>query len=74
MTIEYKPQASLTLSNWGGITIQISDDGEGVRYQWYDEKPSKKWLPIKYTSSGRAYFNALKRRFYIDEFMRMNLW
>lgn len=30
---EYEPQAYLTLSNTGGITIQVSDDGDGVRYQ-----------------------------------------
>jgi len=69
---EYKPQAVLTLSNLGGVSIQVSDDGDGVRYQWYDNKPSR-WQPIKYTSGGRPYFVAYKRKFYIDEFMRTNI-
>ena len=72
-TDEYEAQAYLTLSNIGGVTIQISDDGDGVRYQWYDNKPSR-WQEIKHTSSGRAFFRINKTKYYLDEFMRLNLW
>ena len=67
---DYKPQAYLTLSNHGGVTIQISDDGDGVRYQWYEEEPSD-WQEIKYASSGRTYFTISKTKYYLDEFMKM---
>jgi len=70
---DYTPQATMPLSNLGGVSIQVSDDGDEVRYQWYDNKPSK-WQEIKYTKSGRAYFRINKTKYYIDEFMRTNLW
>ena len=66
---DYKAGGYLTLSNYGGITVQISEDGDSARYQWYNEKPSR-WQEIKYTSGGRAFFTAYKTKYYLDELMR----
>ena len=67
---EYKAEGYLTLSNYGGITVQISADGDGAKYQWCNEKPSR-WQKIKYTLNGRAFFIAYKTKYYLDEFMKV---
>jgi len=70
---KYKAHAFLGLTNLGGISIEVSDDGDAIRYQWYDNKPSK-WQEIKYTKSGKPYFTVNKTKYYLDEFMRINVW
>lgn len=64
------PQAYLTLSNMGGMAIEINNTGESVRYQWYD-KVAQRSCRIDYTSSGRAFFRARGRRWYLDEFLKI---
>ena len=66
---EYKPTGYLTLSNGGGVTVQVNDCGDGIRYQWYDEKPSR-WQEIKFNTKG-AYFTISGRKYYLNEFMLM---
>ena len=66
----FNPVAGLCLSNFGGISIELNNTCESVRYQWYDNKPSKKACEIKYTNSGRAYFRCKFGTFYLDQFMR----
>lgn len=66
----FEPHAYLTVCNWGGIAIQINETGEAVRYKYLDNKPSR-WCRIYYTAAGRAFFRARKRRYYLDEFMRI---
>lgn len=56
-----------------GIEIVLSDSNDGVLYKWYD-KICRRWQEIKYTMRGRAYFTIYGRRYYLDEFMRLNLW
>jgi len=70
--MEYKAEAYLTLSNIGSVTIQLTTDGDGIRYQWYNNKPSK-WQQIKYTNSGRLFFRINNTKYYLDEFMRINI-
>ena len=71
MAKEFKPHGCLSISNWGGIEIEINGTNESVRYRYFGEigrKPCK----ISYTSKGRAYFRAHKRRYYLDEFMKVD--
>lgn len=71
MAKEFKPHGCLSICNWGGIEIEINCTNESVRYRYFGEigrKPCK----INYTSNGRAYFRAHKRRYYLDEFMKMD--
>lgn len=71
MEKDFKPHGFLALNNLGGIEIEINDTNESVRYRYFGnvgQKPCK----ISYTNKGRAYFRAHKRRYYLDEFMRVN--
>ena len=66
----FAPVAALAFCNWGGIEIEINETGEAVRYRFTnDNKPSRRTCKIQYTTAGRAYFRANKRRYYLDEFM-----
>ena len=71
MEKDFKPHGYLTLNNWGGIEIEINDTNESVRYRYFGNigrKPCK----ISYTNKGRAYFRVYGRRYYLDEFMRVD--
>lgn len=68
---DFKVHAILCLSNHGGIGLMIDESGEAVRWQWYDDKPTKRWQAIKYTRSGDPYVTIKGRRFKLDEFMRV---
>ena len=53
MAKEFKPHGYLSISNWGGIEIEINGTNESVLYRYFGEigrKPCK----ISYTSKGRA--------------------
>ena len=70
MEKDFKLHGYLSISNLGVIEIEINSTNESVRYRYFGEigrKPCK----ISYTSNGRAYFRAHKRRYYLDEFMRV---
>lgn len=49
----------------------IDERGEAVRWQWYDNEPTKRWQAIKYTKSGDPYITIKGRRYRLDEFMRV---
>lgn len=66
-TEKFQAQAVLCLSNHGGIAIELSSNGEAIRYQWYDKKPSR-WCRIRFNQKGEHYFIAHGRRFYLSEF------
>ena len=71
MEKDFKPHGYLTLTNYGGIEIEINRTNESVRYRYFGEigrKPCK----ISYTNKGRAYFRVHRRRYYLDEFMRVD--
>ena len=71
----FTPHGYLTFSNWGGIEIELSKDGDGVRYRYTDDEVYKE-AEIEYDEEGRAYFSDIgteeDRRFYLDEFIRVN--
>ena len=71
MEKDFKPHGYLTLTNLGGIEIEINCTNEYVRYRYFGNvgrKPCK----ISYTNNGRAYFRVYGRRYYLDEFMRID--
>ena len=71
MEKDFKPHGYLTLTNYGGIEIEINRTNESVRYRYFGEigrKPCK----ISYTNKGRAYFRVHRRRYYLDEFIRVD--
>ena len=71
MEKDFKPHGFLSISNLGGIEIEINRTNESVRYRYFGNvgrKPCK----ISYTNKGRAYFRVYGRRYYLDEFMRVD--
>ena len=66
----FKAQAVLTMSNLGGISIMLNNEGDGVRYKWYDKKPSR-WCKIYYTQSGSPFFIIKNTRYHLDRFIRV---
>lgn len=67
----FKPHAVLGLTNSGGITIQIDYSNDMVRYQWYNNKPSKRWQAIKYNKIGLPYIRVKNTRYYLNQFMKI---
>jgi len=69
---EFTPHGYLTLSNWGGIEIELSRDGDGVRYRYTGDEEFN-IAEIEYDDEGRPTFTTDEHRtFYLDEFMRVN--
>lgn len=68
----FKPQAYLCLTNGGGIFIELNDTGKAVRYQWYNQKPSR-WVKLYYNCNGDAYFKINGKRYHLNEFLCINL-
>ena len=66
----FTPHAALTLCNWGGIEIELNHTGESVKYRYFG-KIGLRACQIQYTTAGRAFFRAMNRRYYLDEFMRI---
>ncbi len=68
---EFKPQGYLCLSNYGGVELMLSDDGEEAIYSLYG-KISERWQKVKYTPTGRAYITIKNRRYFLSEFYKYN--
>lgn len=66
---EFKCHGVLTLSNHGGLQLEISDDGEAARLKHYDDHHSR-WQEIKHNTKG-AYVTYYGQVYYLDEFMRI---
>ena len=71
MAKKFKMHGYLSISKWGGIEIEINRANESVRYRYFGEI-GRKSCKISYTSKGRAYFRMYGRRYYLDEFMRVD--
>ena len=67
---DFKPQSYLTISNIGGIEIEISDSGEAVRFRMYDGTVSN-WQEIKFDDNGETYFLAYSDRYYLNQFTKL---
>lgn len=67
----FKPQAVLCICNHGGITIQVNDKNDCIRYQWFNNKPSKRWQTIKYNKHGLPYIRVRNVRYYLDQFIKV---
>lgn len=67
-----KPIAVCPISNFGGYEIYECDDERvhvGINNGGSDEDCGVR--QVKYTSSGRPYFNLGGQRHYIDDFIRV---
>ena len=64
----FKAQAVLGMPNFGGISIMLNKECDGVRYKWYDKKPSR-WCKIYYTQNGSPYFMIRNVRYHLNEFI-----
>ena len=71
MEKKFIAHAVLCICNHGGIAIQMNDKNDSVRYQWFDNKPSKKWQLIKYNKIGLPYIRVKNIRYYLNQFMRV---
>ena len=67
----FTPNAAFTLSNMGGIEIELNNTGEAVRYRLYDNAPSRRACQIQYTATGRAFFRTRSGRYYLDKFTKI---
>lgn len=67
----FTPNAVLTLSNHGGIELQIHQTGWYARFRYYG-KVSHKWQKISETTKGRQYLTIKGRRYHLDKFERLN--
>ena len=50
---EFKTHGVLTLSNHGGLEIEINDPGDGARLKYYGKQ--SRWQEIKYNQAGEPY-------------------
>jgi hypothetical protein len=66
---EFKPQGYLTLSNMGGIEIEVNKTGEAVRFRMYNGNVSN-WQEIKFDENGEMYFYAYSNRYYLNQFIK----
>ena len=66
----FEPIAARTISNMGGIEIEINETCEAVRYRYYG-KIGRRACMIQYTTAGRAFFRIRNERHYLDQFMRI---
>ena len=70
MATEFKPQAYCTLSNHGGMQIEIDKNFETVRYKYYDNKVSRR-VKLQFKANGDICFRAMNRVWYLRDFMRL---
>lgn len=69
---EFTPTGYLTLSNSGGIEVEIASSGDGLRYKYTDDiEPTE--AEIQYDEDGDAFFTTTEGHEYkLNEFMRTN--
>lgn len=72
--LKYQPQAVLSMSNFGGISIMTDpEDGDYLYYQYYEDEPVlTKVLWDLEREESRPYFKIEEERYYLDEFMRVD--
>jgi len=73
----FKPVGYMTICNFFGVEIEISNCNSMVRYRTGDIGAISDWKEIHYTKDGRPYFNVSKKahgrtRYYLDEFMKIS--
>lgn len=74
---DFKPQGYLTLSNSGGIEIEINDSGDAVRYRTCNCNGCEvlygnvsHWQEIKFDNDDEMYFFVYSTRYYLNQFMK----
>lgn len=74
---QFKPHASITLSNHGGIEIMFNRSCDGVYYRFnYGQdnldKERIKEAEILYDKDGETYFKAGRTIYYLNQAMRID--
>ena len=72
---EFKAQAQLTTSNFGGMEIEVDDSGDGLRYRWNqsDSPDEPVEAEIEYDTDGEPYFKTAEgESYFLSDFMRVN--
>ena len=64
---KFEPQGYLTLSNYGGIEIEVNNTGDAVRFRMYDGNVSE-WQELKFDENGEMYFFVYSDRYYLNQF------
>jgi len=68
MKDEFITHGYLTLSNSGGLEIQINNDGDYARLRYYDKV--SRWQRIKSRANGKYYVTYYGRVYPLDWFIR----
>ena len=70
---QYKPDfichGYITMSNHGGLEIELSPDGESARLRYYGK--ICRWQYIKRYPSGSPYVRHGTRKYKLDKFIRV---
>ena len=64
---KFEPQGYLTLSNSGGIEIEVNNAGDAVRFRMYNGNVSE-WQELKFDENGEMYFFVYSDRYYLNQF------
>ncbi len=64
---DFIPQGYLTLSNSGGIEIEVNNAGDAVRFRMYGGNVSE-WQELKFDENGEVYFFVYSNRYYLNQF------
>jgi hypothetical protein len=67
---KFECHGTLTLSNHGGLEIELSDDGESARLRYYNEL--SRWQEVKHNTKG-FYVTYYGCPYYLSEFMRTEI-
>lgn len=60
-----------TLSNYGGLEIQLSDNCEFARLRYYNKL--SKWQKIKYNRAGLSYVTYWGKKYLLNVFLKVNI-
>lgn len=62
----------LTLSNAGGVEIELNNNGDSARLLFTGDSIPTMWLMAHYGPDGSPYVNYNKKSYFIDDFIRTN--
>jgi len=71
----FRPQGYVTISNTGGIEVEVDNRGDGVRYRWVfsdsDEQPVEESEILYDPDSGEPYFRVGDMEIELGEVMKI---
>lgn len=70
MKADFTPHAYYAATDCPGISIQIDDERQKIRYRINNEKASR-WVNLYFNKNG-AFFNIGSKRYHLNNFMRIH--